>query len=219
MSGPVLRSCGERAVLVELADLGQVMAASRWIRAAVGNAEPGFARVVDVVPAARTVLVGLADRCGADDLDRLRRALVAVDLAADADRTTDDGDPIEIPVHYDGDDLAEIAARTGLDESEVIAAHTGTPWQVAFCGFAPGFAYLVGGDERLRVPRRDSPRTAVPAGSVALAGEFSAVYPRSSPGGWQLLGRTELEVWDTRRDPAALLAPGARVRFVDASPG
>jgi len=123
---------------------------------------------------------------------------------------------LEIPVRYDGPDLAEVAARTGLTTAEVVTAHTATDWQVAFGGFAPGFAYLVGGDRRLRVPRRPEPRTAVPAGAVGLAGEYSAVYPRSSPGGWQLVGRTDVPVWDVERDPPALLQPGTLVRFVDA---
>jgi KipI family sensor histidine kinase inhibitor len=105
---------------------------------------------------------------------------------------------------------------TGLGVDEVVEAHTGTEWRVAFGGFAPGFAYLVGGDERLRVPRRDTPRTKVPAGAVGLAGEFSGVYPRASPGGWQLIGRTDLPMWDLDRDPPALLSAGATVRFVRA---
>ncbi len=122
---------------------------------------------------------------------------------------------MEVRVRYDGPDLDEVARLTGLTVAEVVAAHTGTPWRVAFGGFAPGFAYLVGGDPRLRVPRRATPRPSVPAGSVGLAGEFSGVYPRSSPGGWQLLGTSEAPLWDERRDPPALLGPGALVRFVD----
>ncbi|WP_162794848.1 5-oxoprolinase subunit B family protein, partial [Nonomuraea lactucae] len=125
---------------------------------------------------------------------------------------------VEIPVVYDGADLADVAALSGLSEREVVAAHTGTPWTVAFCGFAPGFGYLVGGDPRLVVPRRAESRVRVPAGSVALAAEFSAVYPRESPGGWQLIGRTRVAVWDLAADPPALLRPGIRVRFTEASP-
>ena len=104
---------------------------------------------------------------------------------------------------------------TGLTPDEVVAAHTGTPWRVAFAGFAPGFAYLFGGDARLQVSRRSEPRTSVPAGSVGLAGEFSAVYPRSSPGGWQLLGHTDATLWDVDRQPPSLLQPGSVVHFVD----
>jgi KipI family sensor histidine kinase inhibitor len=120
---------------------------------------------------------------------------------------------MEIPVVYDGADLDEVASRTGLTPDEVIDAHTSTPWRVGFGGFAPGFAYLIGGDERLKVPRRSEPRTKVPTGSVGLAGEFSAVYPRESAGGWQLIGRTDTVMWDLDRDPPALLRPGMWVRF------
>jgi KipI family sensor histidine kinase inhibitor len=197
--------------------------------------------VTDVVPAARTVL--LLTRDGAD-LAALRRAVAAVtaDAAERADPASADpraepdlvrrargstGDPVpetaptshevEIVVRYDGPDLDDVAARTGLTTAEVIAAHTGTPWRVAFGGFAPGFAYLVGGDPRLHVPRRERPRPSVPAGSVGLAGEFSGVYPRSSPGGWQLLGTTDAVLWDAGREPPALLRPATTVRFVDAA--
>jgi KipI family sensor histidine kinase inhibitor len=125
--------------------------------------------------------------------------------------------PVEITVVYDGPDLTEVARLTGLAEDEIVAAHTGTPWRIAFGGFAPGFAYLTGGDPRLSVPRRDEPRTTVPAGAVGLAGEYSGVYPRPSPGGWQLIGRTDAVLWDADRDPPALLAPGGSVRFRAAS--
>jgi KipI family sensor histidine kinase inhibitor len=100
-----------------------------------------------------------------------------------------------------------------VDADEVVRRHTGTEWTVAFCGFAPGFGYLTPDGEPWDVPRRDSPRTRVPAGAVALAGGFSGVYPRESPGGWQLIGRTDVAVFDVARDPAALLRPGVRVRF------
>jgi KipI family sensor histidine kinase inhibitor len=129
------------------------------------------------------------------------------------------GEELVVAVSYDGPDLTEVAELTGLSEDEVIEAHTGTPWTVAFGGFAPGFAYLVGGDARLRVPRRTTPRPSVPAGSVGLAGEFSGIYPRSSPGGWQIIGRTDLELFDVRREPPAVLQPGMRVRFEPASSG
>ncbi len=118
-----------------------------------------------------------------------------------------------IDVVYDGPDLNEVASRTGLTTSRVIDAHCGTLWRVGFSGFAPGFAYLVDGDPRLRVPRRSEPRTSVPAGSVALAGEFSAVYPRRSPGGWQLIGHTDTVLWDIERPNPALLTQGMWVQF------
>jgi KipI family sensor histidine kinase inhibitor len=214
-SGQTLRRCGERAVLVELDALDQVLALGARLRSAVADREPGFDRVVEVVPAARTVLVVLDDAADHQELDRLRRALDGVDVVEAAGDRTGQAD-VRIPVRYDGPDLAEVSDLTGLSTAEVVAAHQETPWRVAFCGFAPGFAYLVGGDPRLRVPRRATPRTSVPAGSVGLAAEFSAVYPRSSPGGWQLIGRTELPIWDPAREPPALLSPGTEVRFVDA---
>jgi KipI family sensor histidine kinase inhibitor len=120
-----------------------------------------------------------------------------------------------IDVIYDGEDLAAVADLTGLTIREVVQAHTGTPWTVAFCGFAPGFAYLVGGDSRLQIPRRDEARVRVPAGSVAIAGAFSAVYPRVSPGGWQLLGRTEATLWDVGAESPSILSPGDAVTFRD----
>lgn len=186
--------CGDRAVLIDCASLDE---AQGWFAA--------LHEEVDAVLGARTVLLRgepsalreLVDRSGPQDI-----------------AATEPGEAIEIPVTYDGPDLADVAGHTGLSEDEVVAAHTGTPWTVAFGGFAPGFAYLVGGDERLVVPRRETPRTSVPAGSVGLAGEFSGVYPRSSPGGWQLIGRTDAVMFDVDRDPPALLTPGAHVRFV-----
>lgn len=200
---------GDRAVLVELADTAEVVG---YVDSLSGSEL--LELVEDVVPGARTVL--LRARAGVS-VGRLlevvpdERHPEAADPGASRQGPTRSA--IEIPVTYDGPDLAEVAELTGLSEDEVVAAHTGTPWRVAFGGFAPGFAYLVGGDARLQVPRRPSPRTEVPAGSVGLAGEFSGVYPRSSPGGWQLIGHTDLALWDLDRDPPALLTAGASVRF------
>lgn len=118
-----------------------------------------------------------------------------------------------IDVVYDGADLDDVARLTGLSAEQVVDAHTAAPLRVGFAGFAPGFAYLIGGDRRLHVPRRAEPRTRVPAGSVGLAGEFSGVYPRETPGGWQLIGHTDAVLWDVERDPPALLVPGTWVRF------
>ncbi len=120
---------------------------------------------------------------------------------------------ITIGVHYDGDDLDRVAELTGLSSEEVIMIHTGQLWTVAFCGFAPGFGYLAGEHDRLAVPRRPEPRTRVPTGSVALADTYCGVYPRATPGGWQLIGRTDATIWDLDQDPPALLRPGTRVRF------
>jgi KipI family sensor histidine kinase inhibitor len=123
---------------------------------------------------------------------------------------------VEIAVTYDGPDLGVVVAATGLSETEVVRRHLAGAYIVAFCGFAPGFAYLAGGDPRLRVARRETPRTKVAGGSVGLAGEFCGIYPRDSPGGWQIIGHTTAPLWSLDRDPPALLTPGARVRFVAA---
>jgi KipI family sensor histidine kinase inhibitor len=121
---------------------------------------------------------------------------------------------VELRVRYDGPDLPELSRLTGLSPEEVVARHVGGDYVVAFLGFQPGFGYLVGGDEALHVPRRDDPRTRVPAGSVAIAGPYSGVYPRESPGGWRLLGSTATPMFDADREPPTLLSPGDRVRFV-----
>jgi KipI family sensor histidine kinase inhibitor len=208
-----LLPCGEHAVLVEVGGLDQVVSFDRAIREAVTAGTPGFTDVVDIIPAATTVLVVVGDTAG---VAALRQALATLPAAA-AEEVAGSDQVIEIPVLYDGADLADVAELTGLSVDDVIAAHTGTDWRVAFGGFAPGFAYLSWGDPRLAVPRRKEPRTAVPSGAVALAGEFSAIYPRSSPGGWQLIGRTDIVIFDIERDPPALLQPGAVVRFVEES--
>jgi KipI family sensor histidine kinase inhibitor len=120
---------------------------------------------------------------------------------------------VTLEVVYDGDDLDAVAELTGLTPAEVISAHTSSVYRVGFAGFAPGFAYLVDGDPRLHVPRRSEPRTKVPAGSVGLAGEFCGVYPRETPGGWQLIGHTDAVLWDVHREDPALLVPGMWIQF------
>jgi KipI family sensor histidine kinase inhibitor len=194
---------GSTSLLVELDDLEAVLA---FYAALVQDVPAG---VVDVVPAGRTVLV-------VTDPD-----LTSLDAVADALRSTQPrrgatatGDLVEIPVRYDGDDLDDAAELIGCDGAELVRRHTAEEWTVAFCGFAPGFGYLTSPAWPHDLPRRSSPRTRVPLGSVALAGEFSGVYPRESPGGWQLIGRTEVAVFDLSREPAALFRPGHRVRFV-----
>ncbi len=117
-------------------------------------------------------------------------------------------------MRYDGPDLADVAALWGVPEREVARIHAATEFRVAFCGFAPGFGYLTGLPARYDVPRRATPRTAVHAGAVGLAGPYTGVYPRASPGGWQLIGTTDAVLWDTARELTALLSPGTRVRFV-----
>lgn len=199
-----IRWAGPRALLIELDSLDAVLAVHAQL------VEHPLAGQVDVLAAARTVLAVFASHTAA----RAARDAVAGLDATPSKHALASQDPVRIDVVYDGDDLAEVGQLTGLGAEGVIRAHTGQLWTTAFGGFAPGFAYLVGENESLNVPRRTSPRTAVPAGSVALAGNFSAVYPRRSPGGWQLIGRTAARMWDLDRDQPALLRPGNTVRYV-----
>ena len=192
---------GERAVLVtELtADPATWALALRELR---------IDGIVDVVPAAETVLVTCVDEVV------LAMVVEAVTDLQPRPLIASDGAVVEIPTRYDGPDLDAVAGATGLSTDAVIATHSQAVYSVAFCGFSPGFAYLTGLDTRLHLPRRATPRTTVPAGSVAIADRYTAVYPRSSPGGWHLLGTTELTLFDPDRTPPALLEPGASVRFV-----
>ncbi|WP_032400279.1 5-oxoprolinase subunit B family protein [Rhodococcoides fascians] len=195
-----LLPAGENALLIEFADLPETMSYHRSMVRERPDA------VVELVAAARTVLV-IFDGAPAPILEWVAALEPAVDDPTAA------SEAITIPVIYDGADLDDVARLTGLSVAEVVAAHTEQTWTVAFGGFAPGFGYLVGTDTRLHVPRRDSPRTSVPTGAVGLAGEFSGIYPRSSPGGWQLIGRSDVTLWDSERTPPALLTPGTTVRF------
>lgn len=200
---PVL-DYGDQALLLQCDTTQNVLAWADALRAA---ALPG---VVDIVPASRTVLVKLD---GPQYQGATRQRIRKLRVTLDADAGSEHGEEILIDVVYDGPDLAEVAGHTGLSTAQVINAHTSVPWRVGFAGFAPGFAYLIGGDARLRVPRRAEPRTAVPAGSVALAGEFTSIYPCESPGGWQIIGHTDAVLWDIHRPDPALLAQGMWVRF------
>ncbi|NKQ54822.1 allophanate hydrolase subunit 1 [Amycolatopsis sp. K13G38] len=197
-----VRACGDRAVLAEVDDIGAVLG----LYAALRQSRPDG--IVDLVPAARTLLVRFEPR-----VISAQEVTVLLEHTAPAPVTASQADTVTIPVRYDGEDLAEVAERTGLDVPGVIDLHSAADYVVAFGGFAPGFGYLTGLDPKLHLPRRAVPRTRVPIGSVAIAGEYAGVYPRSSPGGWHLLGRTEIPLWDTGRTPPALLAPGTRVRF------
>lgn len=197
-----VRPYGRRALLVEPADPGDVLpllAAARDL--------PG---VVEAVPAARTFLLQFADAAAAASAAARLPDLEAADAVRQEARNTA---AVVLDVNYDGPDLHAVAGLTGLPVAEVVAAHAAAEYVVAFCGFAPGFAYLTGLPPALHLPRRPEPRPRVPAGSVAVAGEFTGVYPRSSPGGWQLLGRTAATLWDPGAARPALLAPGTRVRF------
>ena len=190
---------GERALLAEPDDPHHVPG----LRAALAALEG----VIDAVAGAHTVLAVFEP----GHEPAVRAVLDRGDFAGGG--TEDTPRSVTIPVRYDGPDLAEVADAVGLGVEEVVALHCGGSYVVRFCGFAPGFAYLDGLDERLHVPRRGDPRTSVPAGAVGIAGGFTGVYPRSSPGGWQLLGRTEVSLWDATAPEPALLAPGTVVRF------
>jgi KipI family sensor histidine kinase inhibitor len=202
MSITGIRWAGPRALLVELTDLDSVLAFHQRVQAAP------FPGQLDAIAAAATVLLKFASQAQA------RGARAAVEHFQLEGARKAGGREVTIEVVYDGEDLAEVGRLTGLGADGVVAAHTGQLWTAAFGGFAPGFAYLVGANNSLTVPRRPSPRTVVPAGSVALGGEFSAVYPRQSPGGWQLIGRTSAVMWDLERDQPALIRPGDTVRYV-----
>ncbi|WP_456268872.1 5-oxoprolinase/urea amidolyase family protein [Kushneria sp. AK178] len=195
-------------LLVELDDLSQALGLyDRLQRTPIDG-------VTTIIPAARTLLIHfIPARISAA---QLASTLGACPVSGGAHRH---GELIEIPVHYNGEDLDDVARLLDMSTDEVIRRHSKHDYQVAFCGFAPGFAYLSGG-AGLDVPRRDTPRTRIPAGAVALAGTFSGIYPTDSPGGWQLIGTTPLKMWDIHREPAALLQPGMRVRFTvtDESP-
>ncbi|MGK4584524.1 5-oxoprolinase subunit PxpB [Kitasatospora sp. HPMI-4] len=200
--GLAVRQVGEDAVLVETDRIERVTAL--YVELLARRHE--LPEIAEIVPAARTVLLdGVADRPLL--LRKLSEWTVPLQPSAE-------GPLVEVPTVYDGADLAEVAELWGVSPEAAVRIHSEPEYRVAFCGFAPGFGYLTGLPERCEVPRRETPRSSVPAGSVALAGSFTGVYPRSSPGGWQLLGRTALALWDVRRDPPALLAPGVRVRFV-----
>lgn len=197
-----IHRCGDRALLTELDDIDAVQA----LRAAI--AAVPLDGIIELVPGARTLLVSFdPSRTSATAVARHLSHIEPVDLPSHR------GEVVTIPVVYDGADLAEVSGDTGLSVEEVIAAHTGGEYQVAFGGFAPGFGYLTGLDPRLRLPRHSTPRTRVPPGAVAIADEFTGIYPRSSPGGWRLLGRTGTTLWDPARNPPALLRPGTRVKF------
>jgi len=192
------RPVGHHALLVEVEDADAALSLATWAREESVDA-------VDVVPAAASVLFD-----GVVDVPGLTRALAGWSPAAGLPV----GELVELRVRYDGPDLAAVAERWGVDIDTAVERHTSVEYVAEFCGFAPGFSYLRGLPEELAVPRLDSPRSQVPAGAVALAGVWCGVYPRSSPGGWRLLGTTDAVLWDQDSDRPALLAPGTRVRFV-----
>jgi KipI family sensor histidine kinase inhibitor len=190
---------GPGALLAEYDSLAEVMSVDEALRGSQ------LAGIEEIIPAARTVLVKFrqVDRAALQEL-----------LVPGAAATRIEGPIVEIPVVYDGDDVGEVADATGLSHEQIIDTHSSTVYSAAFLGFTPGWAYLVGLPASLQLPRRSTPRTAVPAGSVAIANEFTGVYPTVSPGGWHLLGHTSVQMFDVARDKPALVVAGDRVRFV-----
>lgn len=212
-SSPRVLSAGDGAVLLEFASAVEVEAAHRRLLTA---RPPG---VGELVPAARTILVSYdPDAVSPDEISACARSAAGARAATEAPEPSEPFGAVRIPVRYDGPDLEDLSALLDMSVAELVRRHTEPGYVVAFCGFSPGFAYLTGLDPRLRVPRLAEPRTRVPAGSVAVADEFTGVYPSESPGGWRLLGRTDAVMWDVERDPPALLAPGTRVRFEPVRP-
>jgi KipI family sensor histidine kinase inhibitor len=225
-----VRAVGADALLLEVDDPAAWFA-ELWRLRAVGELT-----AVEIVPGARTVLLdGLADQTVTAEL--VRTWTLPAEAARDASTTAGrpagagtaaagtagagavTGGHVEVPVVYDGEDLGAVAALWGTDVRGVIEQLCGTEFRVAFCGFTPGWAYLAGLPEELAVPRLETPRPRVPAGSVALADGYAGIYPSASPGGWRLVGRTDVQLFDPDSDPAALLTPGKRVRLVEEAAG
>lgn len=193
---------GDRAILIEVGTLDEVLSLSH----ALNSSRPDG--VVDVVPAARTVAVTVDPALlPLSVAAKWARDVVAVPTVPDSSVR------VVIDVEYSGQDLDAVAGILGITQRQVVEIHTASEWRVAFTGFAPGFGYLVTDHHRLDVPRREVPRTSVPRGAVGLAGEFCGIYPRSSPGGWQLIGRTDAALWDSNAPQPALLSPGSSVSF------
>jgi len=202
---------GQEATIADRLDSGVAALLVDDVRMACINA--GIV-TIDVIPAAQSFVVVHSNK------DSASVQLLLAELLTNRrndNLTSSFGNTVEIPVRYDGADLDEVARACGMSVDRVVDLHSSTTYTVEFCGFAPGFAYLHGLPEQLHLPRRASPRARVPAGSVAIAATYSAIYPGESPGGWHLIGTTSLQVWDTGRTPPALLQPGTTVRFVNIS--
>jgi KipI family sensor histidine kinase inhibitor len=194
---------GRSAVLLEVGGHDEVAA---WYAEIIRQRDEGRITAVDVIPAARTVLID-----GVPDPHNVVENLKKARTPGKTVKTS--GPLIVVPTVYDGPDLDDVAERWDTSREGVVRRHTEIEFEVAFCGFAPGFAYLTGLPPELRVPRLSVPRVSVPKGSVALADEYAAVYPAASPGGWRLLGHTDLVLFDLAKDPPSTFQPGARIRF------
>lgn len=194
-------------MLVELDDLAQTLALFDALRS---NPVAGIA---EIIPAARTLMIRTDYGVNADAsiAGKIQNFSFSLGTIQEHNTTT----PIEIPVSYNGDDLDDVANIMEMDRQTLIDAHQAAIWQVAFCGFAPGFAYLISNDERFDVPRRQTPRTRIPSGSLALGGRFCGIYPQETPGGWQIIGHSDMPMWDIERQPPALMRPCTRCRFVE----
>jgi len=205
---PEIRAYGDRGLMLACRE-DEVPV---WLAAIDDLDDP---RILEVCPGAATVMVRFDPlRCTAADV-----TAVLARLSPTMVETSPVSHLVEVPVVYDGIDLADLVRATGLRTDEVVALHCAPTYRVAFVGFAPGFAYLRGLDPRLTAPRLDSPRPEVPAGSVGIADQWTGVYPRSSPGGWRLIGRTPLSLWNEADNPPARLSPGVSVRFVPVGAG
>lgn len=212
LESPELRPLGDSAILITLGDAVERELNRRVHTCADAIRSAGLAGVIDVVPAYASLAVHYdATTASADEMESRLREIVRAPSPKQpwyAERAR-----VTIPTRYDGPDLPTVAEATGLAADEVIARHSAVEYYVYMMGFAPGFAYLGGLDPALRLPRREVPRARVPRGSVAIAGSQTAVYPHETPGGWHLIGTTDLPLFDPRRDPPALLRAGDRVRF------
>jgi KipI family sensor histidine kinase inhibitor len=203
-----IHAMGDQGVLLELQSNAAVHAVAAAARERFGD------QLIEIVPGHRTLLLVSPAESVTPDFSELASVAGATCGEPRADAADlPDASVITIPVHYDGDDLNVIADALGVERERVIRLHSASIYSVAFMGFAPGFPYLVGLPPELELPRLEVPRLQVPAGSVAVAAGYCGIYPRSSPGGWNLIGSTDVILFDSERDPPAFLAPGDHVRF------
>jgi KipI family sensor histidine kinase inhibitor len=209
---PAIREAGDSALLLELDEVIDAAVNARAIAIASGVRRAALPGVHDVVSTYRSVAVHFDPLL--IDVEQVRATLLR---SADHSNVEPIGKTVVIPVQYGGDkgpDLRDVATFAGVGANEVVARHTGIDYRVFMLGFLPGFAYMGSLDESIAMPRHATPRLNVPAGSVGIAGRQTGVYPRESPGGWRIIGRTPVVLFNAHRSPSALLSPGDRVRFV-----